>query len=116
MRDQFFEDGTQNLKPEKTVDLRGDYSENGLQVTVKLANIHLTPKKPKCKGGSWHVNEYICAPAIYYSSNIPTSRLASLNNPVQRLSQRFTNRTNTTGYQLCLAVSKIAQAFRKPVL
>ncbi|KAJ4310830.1 hypothetical protein N0V84_010766 [Fusarium piperis] len=40
------------------------------QVIVKLANIHLTPEKPKYDGGSWHIegqlNEHICATALYY--------------------------------------------------
>ena len=41
-----------------------------IQVIVKLANIHLTPERPKYMGGSWHVegmlNETIVASAIYY--------------------------------------------------
>ncbi|KAL2682589.1 hypothetical protein Neosp_007041 [[Neocosmospora] mangrovei] len=41
-----------------------------IQVIVKLANIHLTPEKPKYDGGSWHIegqlNEHICATALYY--------------------------------------------------
>jgi hypothetical protein len=81
------------LTPEQTVDLYRDYQ--GMQVIVKLANIHLTPEKPHYPGGSWHVegqlvimppapsffsafaihnrlyltlsqNERICATAIYY--------------------------------------------------
>ena len=35
----------------KTVDLRG----RRLQVIVKLANIMLTPEKPRYVGGTWHV-------------------------------------------------------------
>ncbi|KAG6844884.1 hypothetical protein H0H87_002719 [Tephrocybe sp. NHM501043] len=64
------------------VDLRRDYADRGLQVIVKLANIHLTPEKPVYNGGSWHVegqlNEHICASAIYYydSENITTSKLS----------------------------------------
>lgn len=54
------------------VDLRRDYGQSGLQVIVKLANIHLTPENPRYEGGSWHVegqlNERICASAIYYHS------------------------------------------------
>ncbi len=52
-----------------------------VQVIVKLANIHLTPEKPKYAGGSWHVegmmNESIVASGIYYydSENISESRL-----------------------------------------
>eukprot|EP01094_Clydonella_sp_ATCC50884_P002203 TRINITY_DN11691_c0_g1_i2.p1 TRINITY_DN11691_c0_g1~~TRINITY_DN11691_c0_g1_i2.p1 ORF type:complete len:678 (+),score=155.32 TRINITY_DN11691_c0_g1_i2:752-2785(+) len=42
-----------------------------LQVIVKLANIELTPEKPRYEGGVWHVegmeNEAIVASGIYYS-------------------------------------------------
>ncbi|KAJ3576459.1 hypothetical protein NP233_g415 [Leucocoprinus birnbaumii] len=63
------------------VDLKRDYSSTGLQVIVKLANIHLTPDKPRYAGGTWHIegqqNEHICASAIYYYDieNISTSTL-----------------------------------------
>ena len=52
-----------------------------LQVIVKLANIVLTPTKPKYPGGVWHVegmqNEHIVATGIYYyhCSNIEQSSL-----------------------------------------
>ncbi|KAI0716761.1 hypothetical protein C8Q76DRAFT_795019 [Earliella scabrosa] len=63
---------------------RVSYSLKGrtLQVIVKLANIHLTPNKPRYPGGSWHVegmaNEAIVATGIYYYAceNISESRLA----------------------------------------
>ncbi|TFK36208.1 hypothetical protein BDQ12DRAFT_610196 [Crucibulum laeve] len=64
------------------VDLRREYGSQGLQVVVKLANIHLTPEKPEYKGGSWHVegqlNEHISATALYYydNENITSSNLA----------------------------------------
>ncbi|OJD17723.1 hypothetical protein AJ78_02187 [Emergomyces pasteurianus Ep9510] len=64
------------------VDLQRDYGSTGLQVIVKLANIHLTPEKPRYNGGTWHVegqlNEHICATALYYydSANISESHLA----------------------------------------
>lgn len=64
------------------VDLRGQFSERGLQVIVKLANIHLTSEQPEYEGGSWHIegqlNEHICASALYYydSDNITESFLA----------------------------------------
>ncbi|CAK7216895.1 hypothetical protein SCUCBS95973_002967 [Sporothrix curviconia] len=54
----------------------------GLQVIFKLANIHLTPEKPKYEGGSWHIegtlSERICATALYYydEENITPSHLA----------------------------------------
>jgi Protein of unknown function (DUF4246) len=44
------------------VDLRKDYAHRGLQVIVKLANIHLTPDKPEYEGGSWHVEgQLVCS-------------------------------------------------------
>jgi hypothetical protein len=64
------------------VDLRVDFKASGLQIIFKLANIHLTPDKPKYDGGSWHVegalNEHICASALYYydQENITDSSLA----------------------------------------
>jgi hypothetical protein len=51
-RDEFFQPGTDILKPEKSVDLKRDYGERGLQVIVKLANIELTPSKPEYEGGT----------------------------------------------------------------
>ncbi|OMP86937.1 hypothetical protein BK809_0000613 [Diplodia seriata] len=49
---------------------KANIRQQGLQIIVKLANIHLTPDKPDYPGGSWHVegmsNEWICATAIYY--------------------------------------------------
>lgn len=59
------------------VDLRG----RQLKVIVKLANIELTPDKPRYDGGTWHVegtaNEDIVATALYYydSENITHSAL-----------------------------------------
>ena len=64
------------------VDLRKKFSQQGLQVIIKLANIELTPERPEYEGGSWHVegqmNEHICASALYYyeSENITGSSLA----------------------------------------
>jgi hypothetical protein len=55
MKDDYFEPGTTDLKPEKTVDLKRDYAHRGLQVIVKLANIELTPENPEYQGGTWHV-------------------------------------------------------------
>ena len=54
MRSQYFDEEGQ-LKPEKTVDIFRDYNHRGIQVIVKLANIHLTPEKPEYDGGTWHV-------------------------------------------------------------
>ncbi|KAK7934875.1 hypothetical protein PG985_000370, partial [Apiospora marii] len=64
------------------IDLRTRFAESGLQVIFKLANIHLTPEKPKYEGGTWHVegalNEHICATALYYydQDNITDSHLS----------------------------------------
>ena len=63
---------------------RVDFNLKGrtLQVIVKLANIVLTPEKPKYPGGSWHVegmeNEHIVATGLYYYAcdNITESRLS----------------------------------------
>ncbi|TPX16400.1 uncharacterized protein E0L32_004049 [Thyridium curvatum] len=55
---------------------------DGLQVIFKLANIHLTPEKPRYGGGTWHIegalNERIAATALFYydEDNITESRLA----------------------------------------
>ena len=43
------------IEPDPTIDLKEDYAKSGLQVIVKLANIHLTPENPSYEGGSWHV-------------------------------------------------------------
>ncbi|OJD19357.1 hypothetical protein AJ78_00719 [Emergomyces pasteurianus Ep9510] len=72
---------TPSLSP-GSVDLKKQYRKTGLQVIVKLANIHLTPENPKYDGGVWHVegqlNEHICATALYYydSQNITNSHVA----------------------------------------
>ncbi|KIL63838.1 hypothetical protein M378DRAFT_650997 [Amanita muscaria Koide BX008] len=77
--DLFEEDGI-TLKSEYRVDLKREY--NRIQVIAKLAEIQLTPEKPKYEGRTWHVegqlNEHICASALFYysSDNITPSRLA----------------------------------------
>lgn len=64
------------------IDLRRQFAQSGLQVIVKLSNIHLTPDKPAYDGGSWHIegqmNEHIVATALYYydSENVSDSHLA----------------------------------------
>jgi hypothetical protein len=51
-------------------------------VIVKLAEIRLTPEKPKYEGGGWHIegmqNERIVATVVHYygSENVTESRLA----------------------------------------
>ncbi|EDR01448.1 uncharacterized protein LACBIDRAFT_333174 [Laccaria bicolor S238N-H82] len=79
-------------------DRRQRWIQTTRKIIVKLANIELTPEKPECSGGKWHVegqlmrvpvslifygvqrfqNEHICATALYYysSTNIPPSSLA----------------------------------------
>ncbi|OKL62951.1 hypothetical protein UA08_01761 [Talaromyces atroroseus] len=58
------------------------FPEGNFQVIVKLANIELTPEKPKYEGGTWHIegqlNERIVASAIYYydNKNISPSSIA----------------------------------------
>ena len=42
-------------EPDPTINLKEEYAESGLQIVVKLANIHLTPENPSYEGGSWHV-------------------------------------------------------------
>lgn len=78
----------QERKDAQKVNLKRDYANKGLQIIIKLANIHLTPEKPEYPGGTWHKegqlvgtlylllflgylsatlqNEHICASAIYY--------------------------------------------------
>ncbi|KAF8646019.1 hypothetical protein AX16_007444 [Volvariella volvacea WC 439] len=91
-----------SLRGAKRFDLVKQFKDKGLQVIVKLANIHLTPGKPEYEGGTWHVegqlvslfnthrelrlisllnlnqNERICATALYYydNENITPSHLA----------------------------------------
>ncbi|KAI0689899.1 hypothetical protein C8T65DRAFT_588313 [Cerioporus squamosus] len=61
----------------RTLSLKG----RTLQVIVKMANIVLTPEKPRYEGGAWHVegmaNERIVATGLYYYAceNITESRL-----------------------------------------
>jgi hypothetical protein len=71
-----------DIKTVPSTNLRKDFAQHGLQVIVKLTNIHLTPEKPDYEGGTWHIegqlNEHICASALYYydSCNIMDSHVA----------------------------------------
>jgi len=59
---EYCDSDTKELKKEKHVDLARDYKHRGLQVIVKLANIELSPDKPKYKGGAWHVEgQLVCS-------------------------------------------------------
>lgn len=40
-----------------------------VQVIVKLANIYLTPEKPKYKGGVWHVEGVLCWVCIKHAKH-----------------------------------------------
>ncbi|TFK26789.1 hypothetical protein FA15DRAFT_615143 [Coprinopsis marcescibilis] len=77
-----FEESKLSNIEKRELNLKELYGDRGIQVIVKLANIHLTPEKPEYPGGSWHVegklNEHICATAIFYysSENIGKSTLA----------------------------------------
>lgn len=69
-------------KPHRTpISLSQDFQASGIQIFVKLTNIHLTPEKPTYDGGVWHtedqLNERICASALYYydQDNITDSML-----------------------------------------
>jgi hypothetical protein len=71
-----------DIKTAPSTNLRKDFAQYGLQVIVKLTNIHLTPEKPDYEGGTWHIegqlNEHICASALYYydSCNIMDSHVS----------------------------------------
>jgi hypothetical protein len=75
----FDDDGRCATEP---LNLRSHFANSGIQVIVKLANIHLTPSNPTYAGGSWHIegklNERICATSLYYydNTNITESHLA----------------------------------------
>jgi hypothetical protein len=46
----------------KNVDLKTEFARRGIQVIVKLANIHLTPEKPEYGGGTWHGEGQLVCP------------------------------------------------------
>lgn len=64
-REQWFEDTRRVVLPEPNefiapetkpmFNLKEKFTEKGLQIIVKLANIQLTPEKPEYAGGTWHV-------------------------------------------------------------
>jgi hypothetical protein len=55
-------------EPRNVVDLKSHYGQRGLQIIVKLANIHLTPEKPEYSGGSWHVEGQLVGPSYMHCS------------------------------------------------
>lgn len=50
--------------------LQERYAEKGLQVIVKMANIHLTPEKPEYPGGTWHIEGQLVR-SICFSHLLP---------------------------------------------
>jgi hypothetical protein len=54
------------LVDHEKIDLVEDYKNRGLQVIVKLGNIHLTPEKPEYEGGTWHVEGQMVSMRIYH--------------------------------------------------
>ena len=51
------------------MELQSLFKDSGLQVIVKLANIHLTPDKPNYDGGSWHIEVCLSKPAKVLGSH-----------------------------------------------
>ncbi|KAF8885777.1 hypothetical protein BD779DRAFT_658289 [Infundibulicybe gibba] len=78
MWDGYLDFRTRELSREHVVDLRRDFWRKGLQVIVKLTNIHLTPDKPEYEGGTWHIegrlNEHICATALYCYDSVNVTK------------------------------------------
>ncbi|KAF8885779.1 hypothetical protein BD779DRAFT_658321 [Infundibulicybe gibba] len=61
----------------RAVDLQRDFGHQGLQIIIKLTNIHLTPEKPEYRDETWkfegRLNEHICATALYYYDSVNTT-------------------------------------------
>ena len=58
-------------EPDLTINLKGDYAERGLQIIVKLSNIHLMPENPSFEGGYWHVEgQLVSFYTPFFSSEI----------------------------------------------
>jgi len=47
------------------INFKESFEEQGLQVIIKLANIHLTPNKPTYNGGSWDIEGQLVSFAPY---------------------------------------------------
>ena len=54
-------------EPDPSINLKEEYAKSGLQIIVKLANIHLTPENPNYEGGSWHVEGQLVSCAFFWS-------------------------------------------------
>ncbi|KAJ4304928.1 hypothetical protein N0V90_000456 [Kalmusia sp. IMI 367209] len=107
------------LEPSST-DLRKDFSDHGLQIIVKLANIHLTPEKPNYDGGAWHIegqlNEHICASALYYydSSNISDSYLSFREaTSVEHLSDKPYEQSDYSHFELLYGIEQDGPAVQE---
>jgi len=61
------EEFTPRFAPESALDLKNEFGQRGLQVIVKLANIHLTPEKPQYDGGTWHVEGQLVRLLLHYN-------------------------------------------------
>ena len=55
------------IEPDPTINLKEEYANSGLQIIVKLANIHLTPENPSYEGGSWHVEGQLVSFCLNYT-------------------------------------------------
>ena len=56
-------------EPDPIFDLKEKCVESGgggLQIIVKLANIHLTPENPSYEGGTWHVEGQLVSFSYIY--------------------------------------------------
>ncbi|KAK2823870.1 hypothetical protein FQN49_007534 [Arthroderma sp. PD_2] len=73
-------DAKNSLSGRETVDLQRDYEKTGLQVIVKLSNIHLTPEKPSYEGGSWHAEGQLVFSQNESSHNIVRYDINGLTN------------------------------------
>ena len=62
------------VESDPTINLKEEYAKSGLQIIVKLANIHLTPEDPSYEGGSWHVEGQLVSLYIYIYYFIPFSQ------------------------------------------
>ncbi|KAL4800838.1 hypothetical protein BDV19DRAFT_396310 [Aspergillus venezuelensis] len=56
--------------PDNEVDFKEHLPGRNLQVIVKLANIELTPEKPRYEGGSWHIEGQLMSPKNITSSSL----------------------------------------------
>jgi Protein of unknown function (DUF4246) len=63
---------TRGMQVADLVDLKRDYARRGLQIIVKLANIELTPEKPKYEGGTWHIEGQLVRPPKLFLYFKPT--------------------------------------------